>query len=291
MIAITGASGQLGRLVIEELLKKLPAAEIVAAVRNPDRVADLAARGVHVRQADYNQPATLEAAFRGVDKLLLISSSEVGSRLPQHRAVIEAASRAGVKLIAYTSLLHADTSPLGLAAEHKATEALLKDSGVPFVLLRNGWYSENYLASVPTALQYGALIGSAGDGRIASAARADYAAAAAAVLTADNQAGRVYELAGDASYSLAELAAEVARQSGQPVVYQNLPEAEFKAALVGAGLPEGFAGLLADSDAGAAQGALFDDSHQLNQLIGRPTTPIAAQIKPVLDALHNMPAK
>ncbi|UCV18893.1 SDR family oxidoreductase [Ferribacterium limneticum] len=291
MIAITGASGQLGRLVIEALLKKLPAAEIVAAVRNPDRVADLATRGVNIRHADYNQPATLEAAFRGVDKLLLISSSEVGSRLPQHRAVIEAASRAGVKLIAYTSLLHADTSPLGLADEHKATEALLKDSGVPFVLLRNGWYSENYLASVPTALQFGALIGSAGDGRIASAARADYAAAAAAVLTADDQAGRVYELAGDASYSLAELAAEVARQSGQPVVYQNLPEAEFKAALVGAGLPEGFAGLLADSDAGAAQGALFDDSHQLSQLIGRPTTPIAAQIKPVLDALHNMPAK
>ncbi|PKO43577.1 MAG: NAD(P)-dependent oxidoreductase [Betaproteobacteria bacterium HGW-Betaproteobacteria-4] len=291
MIAITGASGQLGRLVIEALLNKLPATEIVAAVRNPDRVADLAAAGVHVRQADYNQPATLESAFRGVDKLLLISSSEVGSRLPQHRAVIEAAGRAGVKLIAYTSLLHADTSPLGLAAEHKATEALLKDSGVPFVLLRNGWYSENYLASVPTALQFGALIGSAGDGRIASAARADYASAAAAVLTADNQAGRVYELAGDASYSLAELAAEVARQSGQPVVYQNLPEAEFKAALVGAGLPDGFAGLLADSDAGAAQGALFDDSHALSQLIGRPTTPITAQIKPVLDALHNMPAQ
>lgn len=291
MIAITGASGQLGRLVIEALLKKLPATEIVAAVRNPDRAADLAARGVHVRHADYDQPATLEVAFRGVDNLLLISSSEVGSRLPQHRAVINAASRAGVKLIAYTSLLHADMSPLGLAAEHKATEALLKDSGLPFVLLRNGWYSENYLASVPTALQYGALIGSAGDGRIASAARADYAAAAAAVLTAENQAGRVYELAGDESYSLAELAAEVARQAEQPVVYQNLPEAEFKAALVGAGLPDAFAGLLADSDAGAAQGALFDDSHQLSQLLGRPTTPIATQIKPVLDALHNMPAK
>lgn len=282
MIAITGASGQLGRLVIEELLKKMPAGDLVAAVRNPDRVQDLAARGVQVRLADYDQPATLAAAFRGVDKLLFISSSEVGRRLPQHRAVIDAAKHAGVKLLAYTSLLHADISPLGLAAEHQATEALLQASGVPFVLLRNGWYSENYLASVPAALQHGALIGSAGDGRIASAARADFAAAATAVLSRDNQAGLVYELAGDESYSLAELAAEVARQSGQPVVYQNLPEAEFKAALLGAGLPEGFAGLLADSDAGAAQGALFDDSHQLSQLIGRPTTPIAALLEVTL---------
>jgi len=282
MIAITGASGQLGRLVIEELLKKMPAGEIVAAVRNPDRVQDLAARGVQVRLADYDRPETLAAAFRGVDKLLLISSSEVGRRLPQHRAVIDAAKHAGVKLLAYTSLLHADISPLGLAAEHLATEALLQASGVPFVLLRNGWYSENYLASVPAALQHGALIGSAGDGRIASAARADFAAAAAAVLSRDNQAGLVYELAGDESYSLAELAAEVARQSGQPVVYQNLPEAEFKAALLGAGLPEGFAGLLADSDAGAAQGALFDDGHQLSQLIGRPTTPISVLVEVAL---------
>ena len=282
MIAITGASGQLGRLVIEELLKQVPAGDIVAAVRNPDRTQDLAARGVQVRLADYDQPATLAAAFHGVDKLLLISSSEVGRRLPQHRAVIEAAKHADVKLLAYTSLLHADISPLGLAAEHQATEALLQASGVPFVLLRNGWYSENYLAGVPAALQHGALIGSAGDGRIASAARADYAAAAAAVLSRDDQAGLVYELAGDASYSLAELAAEVSRQSSRPVVYQNLAEPEFKAALLGAGLPEGFAGLLADSDAGAAKGALFDDSHQLSQLIGRPTTPIAALVKVAL---------
>lgn len=291
MIAITGASGQLGRLVIEELLKKLPAAEIVAAVRHPDRVEDLAGRGVHIRLADYDQPATLEAAFRGVDKLLLISSSEVGRRVPQHRAVIEAARRAEVKLLAYTSVLHAATSPLGLAGEHQATEALLQASGLPCVVLRNGWYSENYLASVPTAVQHGALFGCAGDGRIASAARADLAAAAAAVLTSDDQAGRVYELAGDESYTLAELAAEVARQSGRPVAYRNLAEPEFKAALVGAGLPEDLAGLLADSDAGAARGALFDDGHQLSRLLGRPTTPIAALLKPVLDALHNMPAK
>ena len=291
MIAITGASGQLGRLVIAELLKTLPAAEIIAVVRHPDQVQDLAELGVQVRQADYDQPATLLAAFEGVDKLLLISSNEVGRRLPQHRAVIEAAKSAGVKLLAYTSLLRADTSPLGLAAEHQTTEAFLQTAGLPFVLLRNGWYSENYLGSVPLALQHGALIGSAGEGRIALAARADFAAAAAAVLCRDNQAGLVYELAGDQSYSLAELAAEIARQSGQAVVYQNLPEADYTAALVGAGLPEGLAGLLADADSCAAQGALFDDSRQLSQLIGRPTTPIAPLVKAALDALRNIPSE
>ena len=278
MIVITGANGQLGRLVIDALLQKLPASDIVAAVRNPAKAQDLAARGVQVRQADYNQPATLDAAFQGADKLLLISSSEVGQRAPQHRAVIDAARRAGVKLVAYTSLLHADTSPLGLAAEHRETEAALRASGLPFVLLRNGWYTENYAASIPAALQHGALLGSAGTGRIASAARADYAAAAAAVLTGEGQAGRVYELAGDTAYTLAELAADIARQSGKAVAYQNLPEADYKAALLGAGLPEGLAGLLADSDAGAERGGLFDDSRQLSRLTGRPTTPLATVV-------------
>ena len=282
MIAITGATGQLGRLVLQNLLKTVPAAQIVAAVRSPEKAADLAALGVQVRQADYAQPATLEAAFQGVDKLLLISSSEVGQRAPQHAAVIAAAQKAGVKLIAYTSILRADTSPLGLAAEHKETEAMLRASGIPFVLLRNGWYTENYTASVPAALQYGAVMGSAKDGRIASAARADYAAAAAAVLTKDGQAGQVYELAGDTAYTLSELAAEIARQSGKPVVYNDLPEAAYAAALVQVGLPEGFAALLADSDVGASKGGLFDDGHQLSGLIGRPTTPLAEVVKAAL---------
>jgi len=283
MIAITGATGQLGRLVIQQLQKTVPAAQIVAAVRSPAKAADLAALGVQVRQADYAQPATLEAAFQGVDKLLLISSSEVGQRAPQHAAVIAAAQKAGVKLLAYTSILHADSSPLGLAAEHKETEAMLRASGLPFVLLRNGWYTENYTASVPAALQYGAVMGSAKDGRIASAARADYAAAAAAaVLAKDDQAGKVYELAGDSAYTLSDLATEIAQQSGKPVVYNDLPEADYKAALVQVGLPEGFAALLADSDVGASKGALFDDSHQLSQLIGRPTTPLAEVVKAAL---------
>lgn len=282
MLVITGASGQLGRLVIEELLRTVPAERIVAAVRTPDKVQDLAARGVHVRQADYGRPETLDTAFTGADTVLLISSSEVGRRAPQHKAVIDAAARAGVKLLAYTSILHADTSPMGLAAEHKETEAYLKASGVPFVVLRNGWYTENYTASIAPAVRHGVFPGSAGDGRIASAARADYAAAAAAVLIRENQAGRVYELAGDEAYTLADLAAEISRQSGKTVTYHNLPEAEYRAALIGAGLPEGLAGLLAESDTGASKGGLFDDTRQLRQLIGRPTTPLATLVKAAL---------
>lgn len=282
MLAITGASGQLGRLVIKKLLEKLPAGEIVAAVRDPAKVADLAAAGVQVRQADYDRPETLATAFEGVDRLLLISSSEVGRRAVQHRAVIDAARRAGVGLIAYTSILHADSSPLPLAAEHKETEDMLRASGIPHVLLRNGWYTENYLAGVPTALKLGALFGAAGEGRISSAAREDYAHAAAAVLIRDDQAGRVYELAGDEAYTLGEFAADIARESGKAVAYDNLPEAAFRAALVQAGLPDGLATLLAESDAGAARGGLFDDSRQLSTLIGRPTTPRAVLLKAAL---------
>ncbi|TSK05379.1 MAG: SDR family oxidoreductase [Geobacter sp.] len=278
MIVITGATGQLGRLVIASLLKKVPASSIVAAVRNPDKAKDLASLGVQVRKADYNAPESWKAALAGAEKVLLISSSEVGQRINQHRTVIEAARDAGVKLLAYTSLLHADTSPLGLAAEHIATETMIRDSGIPFVMLRNGWYTENYAASVPSAVEHGTFYGSAGEGRIASAARADYAEAAVAVLTKEGEGGRVYELAGDTAYTLTEFAAEISRQYGKEVNYVNLPELEFKKLLVSVGLPEPFAALLADSDSGAAKGGLFDGGHQLSALIGRPTTSPAAVI-------------
>jgi NAD(P)H dehydrogenase (quinone) len=278
MIIVTGASGQLGRLVVTALLRKLPASEIGVAVRNPAKVADLAALGVDVRVADYDKPETLESAFKGADKLLLISANEVGRRLPQHRAVIEAAKRAGVGLLAYTSILRADTSPLPLAIEHKETEQLIRASGIPFVLLRNGWYTENYLANVPSAVELGAVFGSAGEGRISSAARVDYADAAVAVLTQGNQAGRVYELAGDESYSLAEFAAEIGKYAGKEIIYKNLPEADFKAALLGVGLPAWLATLIAESDVGASKGGLFDDSHQLSELMGRPTTPLTTLV-------------
>ncbi|MER0127362.1 SDR family oxidoreductase [Franconibacter daqui] len=282
MIAITGASGHLGRLVIADLLKTVAAEQLVAIVRDPTKVADLAQKGVQVRRAEYGDAAALQAALTGVEKLLLISSSEVGQRAPQHRNVIEAAKAAGVTFIAYTSLLHADRSPLGLAEEHVATEKMLAESGIPFALLRNGWYTENYLASVPPALEHGAFIGSAGEGKIASATRADYAEAAARVMTLDNQAGNVYELAGDEAWTLSDLTAQLSELSGKPVVYQNLSEADFKAALQGAGLPEPFAALLANSDVGASKGGLFDDSRQLSTLIGRPTTPLAESLRALL---------
>ena len=282
MIAITGATGQLGQHVLETLLNTVPAGQVVAIVRNPAKAESLSQRGIGVRQADYSDEAALTAALQGVDKLLLISSSEVGQRAVQHRNVINAAKAAGVKFIAYTSLLHADTSPLGLADEHIATGQMLADSGIAYALLRNGWYTENYLASAPPAIEHGVFIGAAGNGKIASATRADYAAAAARVIAEEGHAGKVYELAGDEAWTLSELAAELSKQSGKNVVYQNLSEADFAAALKGVGLPAGLADMLADSDTGASKGGLFDDSRTLSALIGRPTTTLADSIKGIL---------
>lgn len=274
MIAVTGATGQLGRLVIDALLRRVPAAEIVAVVRTPAKAADLAARGVEVRTGDYDRPETLATAFAGIDKLLLISSSEVGKRFTQHKAVIEAATAARVGFVAYTSVLHADRSPLGLAEEHRQTEALLQASGLPYAVLRNGWYTENYLAGLQPVLAHGAVLGAARQGRIAAATRADYAEAAAAVLTGPADSGRIYELAGDQPFTMTDYAAEIARQSGKTIVYKDMPKADYHAALLGAGLPPFIVDIVSDADAWAAEGALDDDSHTLSHLIGRPTTPL-----------------
>jgi NAD(P)H dehydrogenase (quinone) len=281
MILVTGASGQLGRLVIDNLLNTTPANQIVAAVRNPEKVVDLAEKGIQVRQADYSDLDSLVAAMQGVEKVLLVSSSEVGQRTAQHSNVINAAKQASVALIAYTSILNADKSPLILAKEHVETENLLAESGVPYVLLRNGWYSENYTMGVAGALEHG-VVGCAEDGKLSTAARADYAAAAAAVLVKDGQAGKVYELAGDNAFTLSEYAAAISKVSGKTVAYQNVPETEFTKILVSVGLPEGFAAVLADSEAGAAKGGLFSDSKDLSTLIGRPTTSIEDSIKAAL---------
>ncbi|MGI6245658.1 MAG: SDR family oxidoreductase [Pseudochelatococcus sp.] len=281
-IAITGATGQLGRLVIAQLKRKVAPSGIVALARDPAKAADL---GVEVREADYGRPETLEKALAGIDKLLLISSNDIGKRAAQHVNVIDAAKKAGVREIVYTSLLHADTSPLTLLAqEHVATEAALKASGVPYVILRNGWYTENYTGSVAAAVQAGALVGSAGEGRISSATRADYAEAAAAVLADEGHAGKTYELAGDDAYTLTDLAAEVSKQTGKAIPYNNLPQADYAAVLKGAGLPEAFAEAVAAFDVGAAQGGLFHDGRDLSHLIGRPTTPLADAVAAALKA-------
>lgn len=278
-IGVTGATGQLGRLVVESLKSKVSAETIVALVRNPEKAADL---GIEARAFDYTQAENLVASLRGIDKLLLISGNEVGQRLPQHLAVIDAAKQAGVKQLFYTSILHADSSPLGLATEHLATEVAIKESGLTYTILRNGWYTENYTGSAKGAVGAGAFIGNAGDGKIASAARVDYAEAAAVVLAGEGHEGKTYELAGDEAYTLTELAAEISKQSGKTIPYNNLTEAEYAGILKSFGLPDGLAEMLANSDTGASKGGLFDDSKVLSELIGRPTTSLA---KVLADAL------
>lgn len=276
MPTITGSTGHLGRLVIATLLERgVPAGEIVAAARDPLKAADLAARGVQVRRADYDLPETLTAAIAGTDRLLLISGNEVGKRVPQHRNVVDAAVATGVDLIVYTSLARADTSSSPLAAEHKATEEYIRESGLPYVFLRNGWYVENYTENLAPALGHGAIFGSAGEGRVSAATRADYAAAAAAVLTGDGPVNQVYELGADHAFTLADLAAEVSRQVDQDIVYRDLPAAEYAQTLVAAGLPEGYAQVLVGTDVALSRGELEVTSGDLRRLIGRPTTPLA----------------
>lgn len=276
---ITGATGQLGRLVVEKLKQRVNPDSLVALVRAPEKAADL---DIEAKAFDYTRPETLAPALEGIDHLLLISGNEVGQREAQHRNVIEAAQRAGVKWIVYTSLLRADSSSLSLAPEHAATERLLEKTGIPYTILRNGWYTENYTGSLAGAVQAGALAGSAGEGKISSATREDYAEAAAVVLSGEEHAGKVYELAGDEAYTLKELAAEVSKQVGKEVAYNNLPEAEYAQLLVSLGVPEGFARSIAQWDTGASKNDLFDESKTLSKLIGRPTTPLSVSVKRAL---------
>ncbi|MFF3074815.1 SDR family oxidoreductase [Kitasatospora sp. NPDC057936] len=282
MYVVTGATGQLGRLVVEGLLAAVPAGEVAVAVRSAEKAADLAARGVAVRVVDYDEPGTLAGAFAAGDRVLLISGSEVGRRIPQHRAVIDAAKAAGVALLAYTSAPGAAT--FRLVDEHRATEELIAESGLPSVLLRNGWYTENYLGDAAGTVARGVVLGSAGEGRVATAPRKDYADAAVAVLLGEGHEGRVYELSGDTAWSLPELAAELAAVSGEPVAHRDVTPAEHRGVLVGAGLPEGFAEVLVDVDAGIARGELAGTPGDLARLIGRPTVPLTESVRAALKA-------
>jgi len=279
-IVVTGATGQLGRHVLEALLERgVPAEEIVAAGRSVGKLSDFAERGVQVKPMDYADAGSVAAALKGATRVLLISGSEVGQRVEQHRTVIEAAKAEGVELLAYTSIANADTTAMKLADEHKATEALLRGSGVPFVLLRNGWYLENYTEQLAGTLAQGALAGSAGEGKVSAAARVDYAHAAAAVLVANGQAGKVYELGGDDAFSMADLAAEISTATGKTVTYNDLPAEEYVGVLTGVGVPGAFAEILADSDLGIARGDLLVSTGDLRRLIGRPTTSLGQAVR------------
>lgn len=273
MICVTAATGKLGREVVKFLLNKVTPNELVLAVRNSEKAQEFAQRGVVVREADYDHPETLEKAFKGVRKLLLISSPSVGRRVKQHQNVIEAAKQAGVETIIYTSVLHADRSRLGvIAEEHRQTEAIIKSSGLDYTFLRNGWYVENYEPTVKNAIVQGFIIGSAGEGKISAAPRSDYAEAAAVVLTTEGHSGKVYELAGDEAFTMKELAEEISRLTGKEISYRNVNADEYAQWLMSTGLPENVARFLASMEEAIAQGDLFDDSQQLSQLIGRPTT-------------------
>lgn len=286
MIVVTGATGHLGRLVVDELLKTTGANNIIAAARTPARAGGLADRGIQVREADYSRPETLETAFKGASRLLLISGNELGKRKEQHKAVIDAAKSAGVDFVVYTSILHCDTSPLLLSAEHLATERYLVSSGLSYSLLRNGWYYENQTAAIPQAIQNGAFNGASGDGRFAAASRSDYAAAAAKVLTGKGHENSVLELGGDHAYTRAQLAAEVSRQTGKVVKYADLSEADYQKILSNF-LPTAYAEAVADAEAHAAHGALDDNTHTLSRLLGRPTATLA---EAVASALRTPPA-
>jgi NAD(P)H dehydrogenase (quinone) len=279
MIVVTGATGHYGPLAIEELLARgVPAGQIVAVARDPRKADALAARGVQVRRADYTDPESLAGALSGAEKLLFVSGSEVGQRVAQHRNVVDAAKAAGIRLIAYTSILNADTTGIRLADEHRATEAMIRESGVPFVLLRNTFYMEVYTATLRQAVEHGAIVDATGDGRISGATRADLAAAAAVVLTTEGHENRTYELGGEPAFTMADLAAEASRQSNRPVAFRNLSQSEYVDFLTKVGLPREAAEVYADASVGASRGELFTDSGDLPRLLGRATTPLAEAV-------------
>ena len=279
-LAVTGATGHLGSLVVGALLDRgVEAEQIIALVRNPDAAASLSDRGVHVRRADYDDPATITEALEGVERLVFVSGSEVGRRVDQHRAVIEAASTHGLAQVAYTSIPRADTTPLLLAAEHRATEELIRTAGVPYTFLRNSWYIENYTGRLASYLEAGEIVGAAGSGRVSAAARQDYAAAAAAVVTGDGHLDQTYELGGDVAFTMADLAQVVSDETGRQIPYRDIPVDEHTRGLVAAGLPQPAAAVFADTDAGVARGDLLVQSGDLARLIGRPTVTLREAIR------------
>ena len=286
MIAVTGANGNLGQIVIQELLKTKANKSIVAIVRNPEKADTLQKQGVQIRLGDYDNFESMHKSLLGVESLLLISSSEIGKRAEQHQKVINAAKEAGVKNIVYTSILNAQNSKLKLALEHQITENQVIESGLSYSILRNGWYLENHTENLDSALQFGQIMGAAGDGKFSSASRADFALAAANVLSQPVQKNKIYELAGEDSFSLKDLAKELSLQTAKKIEYKDLSEEDYKNALIGFGLAPAFADILADSDHGAKLGQLESHSKDLHELIGRKTTSLSEAIRIALKAKY-----
>ncbi|WMI57880.1 SDR family oxidoreductase [Streptomyces rochei] len=280
-IVVTGATGHLGRHVVRQLLEKVPADRVTAVVRDRDRAADLAALGVRIAVADYNAPESFDGVFAPGDRVLLISGNEFDKgRVRQHTVVIDAAKKAGAALLAYTSAPSSLTA--ALADDHRATEEVLVGSGVPYVLLRNGWYHENYTEQLAPVLEHGAVVQAAGDGRVSSASRADYAAAAVAVLTGEGHENKAYELGGDEAWSFAEYAAELSKQTGKEIVYTPVSTEAYTGILTGAGVPGPLAGVLAGVDAAIEKGELVVTTGDLARLVSRPTTPLAEAVAAAL---------
>ena len=283
LYAVTGATGAFGTLAVRHLLKlKVPASSIVALVRDEAKAASLKADGVQVRKADYDDRGSLAAALKGVDRLLLVSSNAVGKRFPQHQSVVEAAKAAGVKLVVYTSIAHADTSANPLAPDHKATEEFIRKSGIPFVFLRNNWYTENYTDDVKNAKNSGGIFGAYDAGKVASASRTDYAEAAARVLSGEGHAGKVYELSGTEAWDFPELAKITGELHGRDVTYNNQSADARKKALLGFGLPEGVADFVTALDRGVAAGTLAQASTDLTKILGRQPQSLKEGLKAAL---------
>jgi len=282
MIAVTGANGHLGKLVIEGLIERVPANQVIAAVRTPERASLFERLGVQVRTADYSRPETLSTSLRGVKRILLISAADVSERFNLHKAVIDAAKKEGTELFVYTSLLRADSSELFLAREHKQTEDYIRASGLPFVFLRNGWYLENHTSGLASAAEQGELLGSSSGARFASASRADYSAAATVALTQVDSAGKTYELAGDRSFSMAELAKEVSTQIGRDIPYRNLSANDYAAILLRSGVPQMTVDVIVDANTKSIRGDLDSTSRDLSQLIGRRTTTLSDAVRSAL---------
>ncbi|GAB3263814.1 SDR family oxidoreductase [Kineosporia babensis] len=281
-IVVTAATGQLGRLVLPALLKHgIAAQQIVAGGRNLAPLKPFADQGIQLKVIDYNRPQTLTQAFEDAERVLFISGTEIGRRIQQHQNVVDAAKAAGVSLIAYTSVARCDTTTVRLASEDLVTENALKASGLPTVLLRHGWYAENYTDQIPAALESGAIIGAAGSGRVSAATRADLAEADVVALL-NGKGGEIYEMGGDQAFTLAELAAEVSRQTGRTVGYQDLPTEEYQKVLSSIGIPPPMDDLLADADRGVKEGELLVRSGDLSHLLGRPTTSLADIIRRAL---------